>query len=331
MRKLLLLITICSLILGSIISYDVAAQSIATDDILFDQMSTTIIVHSNGSVAMIIDARVNNIGSDSVTSVDVRVDSLDLMVSSLSSASGNTEFTMTTMERHTMFTIQFENAINANESEWIHLELQSYDLLSDLEQDEENGFVHGSLVYYIRPHNPVTNFTFVAMLPAHASLSHQSSVPLFPEAETNFTDGERIAFKWFISTIQPGQERAFIVRYQEIANSSSVARISFVVFGFVGLIGVLFGLGAAILGPRLIIRIKQIGEVQVVGITREEKTILETLQRKGGSSSQKELYTDLDISESKLSLLLSGLEEKGLVKRFREGREKKVHKMENSE
>ncbi|MHA2203818.1 MAG: hypothetical protein ACW991_09025, partial [Candidatus Hodarchaeales archaeon] len=69
MRKLLLLITICSLILGSIISYDVAAQSIATDDILFDQMSTTIIVHSNGSVAMIIDARVNNIGSDSVTSV----------------------------------------------------------------------------------------------------------------------------------------------------------------------------------------------------------------------------------------------------------------------
>jgi hypothetical protein len=169
------------------------------------------------------------------------------------------------------------------------------------------------------------------MLPAHASLSHQSSVPLFPEAETNFTDGERIAFKWFISTIQPGQERAFIVRYQEIANSSSVARISFVVFGFVGLIGVLFGLGAAILGPRLIIRIKQIGEVQVVGITREEKTILETLQRKGGSSSQKELYTDLDISESKLSLLLSGLEEKGLVKRFREGREKIVHKMENSE
>ncbi len=73
------------------------------------------------------------------------------------------------------------------------------------------------------------------------------------------------------------------------------------------------------------------GEVQVAGITQEETTILETLQVKGGSSSQKQLYTELDISESKLSLLLSGLEEKGLVKRFRKGRENIVHKMENSE
>ena len=71
----MLLITISSLILGSIITYDVAAQSIATNDILLDQMSTTIMVHSNGSVSIIIDVKVNSIGNDSVASVDIRVDS----------------------------------------------------------------------------------------------------------------------------------------------------------------------------------------------------------------------------------------------------------------
>ena len=145
------------------------------------------------------------------------------------------------------------------------------------------------------------------MLPAHASLSHQSSVPLFPEAESNFTDGERIAFKWFIPTIHPGQERAFIVRYQEINNPISIAGVSVIMLGFVGFVGVLFGLGTAIFGPKLITRIRKIGEAQIAGITREETTIIETLQMKGGSCSQKELYSELGISESKLSLLLSGL------------------------
>ena len=331
MRKILLLIIVGSLILGSIASYDVAAQISVNDDVLLDQMTTTAIIHSNGTTSIIIDTKVNNIGIDPITSADIRIDSLDLMVTSVISASGDVEFTTTTMDRHTMITIQFGTVINSNESEWIHLELQSYDLLSDLEKDEDLGYSYGSMVYYIRPHTQVTNYTFIAMLSAHASLSHESSVPLFPEADTNFTDGQRIAFKWFISTILPGQERAFIVRYQEIDTSSSVASVSYIVFGIVGLVGGLIGLGAAILGPKLITRFRRAGDVQVAGIIREETIILETLQTKGGSCSQKELYRELDISESKMSLLLSGLEEKGLVKRLRNGRENIVHKMEESE
>jgi uncharacterized membrane protein len=326
-----LLIILSSLILSSMASFDVAAQSIATNDVLLDQMSTTAIIHNNGSTSIIIDVKINNIGINPVTSADIRVDSLDVMVTSVISGSGDTEFTKTTMDRHTMITIQFGTAININESEWIHLELQSYDMLSGLEKDENTGYIHGSLVYYIRPHTTITNYTFVAMLPAHASLSHKSAVPIFPEADTNFTDGQRIAFKWFVSIIQPGQERVFIVRYQSIDNSNSVTEVSFIAFGLVGLGGVLFGLGAAILGPKLITRIRRSSEVKYAGITHEETIILEQLQMKGGSCSQKELYGELDISESKLSLLLSGLEEKGLVKRFREGRENIVHKMEFSE
>jgi uncharacterized membrane protein len=169
------------------------------------------------------------------------------------------------------------------------------------------------------------------MLPAHASLSHKSSVPLFPAADTNFTDGQRIAFEWSVSSIQPGQERAFIIRYQVIDGSDSAIEVSTVTLVLAGLVGMVFGLGVAILGPKLNTRIRRIGDVQYAGITHEETTILATLQMKGGSCSQKELYNELDISESKLSLILSGLEEKGLVKRLREGRANIVHTMERSE
>ncbi|MHA2146448.1 MAG: helix-turn-helix transcriptional regulator [Candidatus Thorarchaeota archaeon] len=330
MKKVLLLIVVSTLILGAIAPIDVAAQSIETNNILLPQLSTIAVIHDNGSTSLIIDAKVENVGSSPISSANIRIDSLALNVTTVVSDSESTNFTMTTMDRHTMITVQFRNDLNVNESEWVHLEVQSFDIQSNLELDEISNFKYGSLVYYVRPHVLVTNYTFVAMLPAHASLSHKSSVPLFPEAETNFTDGQRIAFKWFVSQIQPGQERAFIVRYQAIDNSNDVVGVSFIVFGFVGLGGVLLGLGVAVFGPRLYSRIRRFGTVQYAGVTQEETIILETLQMKGGSCSQKELYSDLDISESKLSLLLGGLEEKGLIKRFREGRANIVHKMERS-
>jgi uncharacterized membrane protein len=73
-----------------------------------------------------------------------------------------------------------------------------------------------------------------------------------------------------------------------------------------------------------------LGAVQYTGITNEESMIIESIQMKGGSCSQKDLYRQLDISESKLSLVLSGLEEKGIISRIRNGRENFIHIMERS-
>lgn len=331
MKQVLLLVVISTLVLGIITPFGVTAQSTTTDGFSIEVMNTIAFIHTNDSTSLIIDAKIDNIGVSPITSADIRVDSLELNITSAVSGGVEAEFMMTTMDRHTMITIQLSNNLNTNESEWIHLELQSNDIQSNLELDESGNFKHGSLVYYIRPHVSITNYTFVAMLPAHASLSHESSVPLFPEADTNFTDGQRIAFKWFVPSIQPGQERAFIIRYQVIDDSDIITGVSIIAFVLVGIVGAVFGLGVAILGPKLNTRIRRIGDVQYAGVTHEETIILDTLRMKGGSCSQKELYNELDISESKLSLILSGLEEKGLVKRLREGRANIVHLMEKSE
>ena len=53
------------------------------------------------------------------------------------------------------------------------------------------------------------------------------------------------------------------------------------------------------------------------------------IRQKGGSCPQKDLYTEFDMSQAKVSLILNNLEERDLVRRFREGRENVVHIMED--
>ncbi len=81
-------------------------------------------------------------------------------------------------------------------------------------------------------------------------------------------------------------------------------------------------------GPKLYYRIRRIRTVRYIGVTSEEEEVLEVIRAKGGSCPQKDLYTVFDMSQTKVSLILNNLEERGLVRRFREGRENVVHLME---
>ena len=74
---------------------------------------------------------------------------------------------------------------------------------------------------------------------------------------------------------------------------------------------------------------RRIGKVRFIGVTTEEEEVLEVIRQKGGSCPQKDLYTEFDKSQAKVSLILNNLEERGLVRRFREGRENVVHIMED--
>ena len=65
------------------------------------------------------------------------------------------------------------------------------------------------------------------------------------------------------------------------------------------------------------------------GLFYEEEEVLEVIRQKGGSCPQKDLYTEFDMSQAKVSLILNNLEERGLVRRFREGRENMIHLMED--
>ncbi|MHA2142647.1 MAG: helix-turn-helix transcriptional regulator [Candidatus Thorarchaeota archaeon] len=318
------------LVVGLIGGVHVLAQEDLANDTLLDPFVITAKIQANGPTTMIIDARIINIGTESLQSVDIRIDSLDVEFLSATVRGDSVDLSMTKMERHTMVSLQPTQEILSGESAWVHLELKAKDLQSPLEPDSSLLYSHGSMTYYVRPHAPVYNFTFIAILPDHASLSHDSVVPLFPQSNDNFTDGVSMAFGWFSPSLLPGQENVFIVRYQIPITSEIDNPGSLLLMGVIGVLGVLLGLGGAIFAPRLLKRLRRIGAVQYAGITKEESMIIEAIQLKGGSCSQKDLYRQLDISESKLSIVLGGLEERGLVSRIRQGRENVVQLLETS-
>jgi uncharacterized membrane protein len=94
------------------------------------------------------------------------------------------------------------------------------------------------------------------------------------------------------------------------------------------LLGLAAGIVLTIGGPKLLARAKRMGEVRFVGVTSEEEEVIEIIRRKGGSCSQKALYTGLNLSQAKVSIMLNNLEERGVVRRFREGRENMVYLIE---
>jgi hypothetical protein len=170
--------------------------------------------------------------------------------------------------------------------------------------------------------------TFTAVLPDGAMLSQQSIAPLYPDTDENYTDGSSISFVWFTASLLPGQERVFIIIYQtpnyEVGSTASF----FLESAAIGFLGVIAGIGIAVGGPKIVYRIRRIGKIRFIGVTSEEDEVLEVIRRKGGSCPQKDLYTEFEMSQAKVSLILNNLEERGLVRRFREGRENVVHIME---
>lgn len=331
MRPFLLVIVIGILILSLPTGVASQEQVEITDDVLLDPITITTTIFMNDTTIFTVNARINNLSNTSLSSVDIRVDSKDIEIKSAKYNGIDTTTDVALMERHSMVTVHFLENVDTNQSVWIFLKIQSTDIQGPIETGIDGQSLHGSLVYYVRPHHTFANFTFITILPGHVSLSHESLVPIFPEANSNFTDGESMAFVWNIPILQPGQEHVFIVRYQLhypnlIQNNLLLPEAwIFIIFGI--LCGVILG----VTGPNLIRRAKSISSTQYAGLTSEEEEILVIIQQRGGSCPQKELYRQLTMSESKLSLVLGNLEERRLIRRFREGRENMIHIVDNDE
>jgi len=178
--------------------------------------------------------------------------------------------------------------------------------------------------------NEIQGLTFRTHLPAHATLESDAAAPLFPIPTSNFTDGNRMVFTWNTALLRPGQEQAFIVRYQLptglLQTETEPPNL------------LLYGIGGAVIGAFAIVVIERLPgavkrlmtkrESTISVVSSQEQQVLSLLDRKGGSCLQREIYEELNMSQSMASMLLNSLEERGLIKRFRDGRENVVHKMD---
>ena len=320
------MLIIASLAVLPVQSNVVVAQE--TCDVLLDPISIVAEMDDAGLTTVSVRARMTNLGVTPTDTLCFRIDSLEAIVTLVMVNGSSTSVTVTDYDRYTQITVDLELTLQTNESVWIELGLLTSDFQSDPVIANDPTKLVGDFIYYIRPLTGLANFTFTAILPSEAMLSQESVVPLFPDTDSNYTDGSSLAFVWFTQSLQPGQERVFIIKYQT-PNYEGVPIQSFLTQSIaIAFLGILLGIGLTIFGPKIVYRMRRIGKVRFIGVTTEEEEVLEVIRQKGGSCPQKDLYTEFDKSQAKVSLILNNLEERGLVRRFREGRENVVHIME---
>ena len=326
-----LVLAMAALVLTSTLFLSVQGdtQLAQMESVLLDPVEIKATMSLDGTTTLNLKARATNQGSTSVTSVSFRIDSLDVTIIDSSVDGKSTSATSILQNRYTEVVVPLLSPIEVNESAWVEFTLETSDLQTDPHTVLDPSILYADFTFYVRPMTEYANFTFTAILPQDTVLSRESVVPLFPAADSNHTNGASLAFVWFADSLQAGQEEVYIVRFQ-YPNPEAVFLRSFL-FEAIGIaiLGLIGGSALTIGGPRLYHRIRRIGSVKLVGVTSEEEEVLEVIRRKGGSCPQKDLYTEFNMSQAKVSLILNNLEERGLVRRFKDGRENVVHIMED--
>ncbi len=324
-RPLILILISLSLI---ILPNPVEAQ-VSTTDILMSDVEIDVKLHANGTSHILFSANVTNTGATAISIFTVRIELRSIVVMQAIVDGFISSTNMIEEDRYTKVTIEPTSQISANNSVWFSMKLQSSSLQEQVGICEERGLCLENMIYYVRPLNEFHNLRFSVYLPPHAVLDTEGP-PLFPSPTSNHTDGLSIVFLWEVEHILPGQERVFIVKYGLPA--SSPAAIDTGANDILLFLVAIFGGAIAVIvierAPNMIRSLRTPRIVSEVGVTDHENEILRFLSKKGGSSLQRDIYRELDMSQSLASMILTGLEQRGMIKRFREGRENVVHLVE---
>lgn len=311
-----------------------SGQQVGNQDILMTNMNITATLGTDCGTTLIVQSEVRNIGTTTNDYFDVRIDVRSLNVSSATLNGTSVETAITPESNYMIVRIFPVTPMSGDSSFTLYLNLTTQCLQERIGLNEDQTMYLSHLIYYIRPLNEVQNLTFTAILPPHAVLQTDVSAPLFPSPSSNFTDGQSSVFVWFNEQLLPGQEVAYIVKYEipagivltAPAQASLTQLIPFgLLFLVVGAVVVLFVERV----PTVINRFKTRTVISPIRLSKQEEEILSFLTKKGGACPQREIYEELDMSQSLASTILTSLEERKLIRRFREGRENMVHIMED--
>ncbi len=297
-------------------------------DILFSDVVIEVGMNANGTSHIIFSANVTNTGTAVVTNIDIRIEVRSIEILRATVDGNSVSASNSERERYSLVSLG-PVQLDAGSSLLTIVEMRSETLQEQLGSVEERGLTLENMIFYVRPLHEFRQFKFVAVLPQHAVLDTESP-SLFPSPTSNHTNGLSLVFVWEADQILPGQERVYIVKYG-IPMRTHVNIDDGVNDILLFLIAVLSGAMAVIIverAPRMIRAIRTPKIVAQGGVTQQENDILRFLSKRGGSCPQREIYRELDMSQSLASMILTGLEQRGLIRRFREGRENMIHIVE---
>ncbi|MCK5239544.1 MAG: hypothetical protein KAR33_08360 [Candidatus Thorarchaeota archaeon] len=322
-RHIMLFLTFAVLMSG--LPYGVSAQDSALD-IVMEDVQIHAILKENGTSIISFSANVTYTGLTTADSFDIRIDLRELIIQSSVVDGNNASTSIMPQSNYALIRVTPDSPFSSLTSHQVELKFVSDMLQESIGICDERNICLGTAIFYVRPINEFRDFTFKATLPQHGLLDTETS-PLYPSPTQNYTDGTSMVFLWEVGQILPGQERVFIIKYgtPNFEPASVVADINIIPFI---LLAVVSGAVIVIIAQKLpgMIRTARVPRaLRDQGMTEHEEQIIQLLSRKGGSCSQRDIYDDLGMSQSLASMVLTGLEQRGVVRRFRDGRENVIH------
>jgi len=327
-----ILVLVSILVLGVFALNNQASAASGTQNIMMTDMHVHAELGADCSSEVLMETNVINMGPTDLNSFDIRVDVRGLLVNSANLNGSLVDTTVSPLSNYVIVTVEPYAPIPSGASMMLNLNFTTQCLQERIGLSSDGTMYVNHLIYYIRPFDEVHNLTFAAALPPHAVLDLEAAAPLFPSATSNHTDGIRTVYVWRMDTLLPGQEVAYIIKYlipAALLDTPATITDNSLVIGILAAVG---AAGAVLILERTPAWIKQLRarEVVVSGrISSQEQEILDFLSSRGGSCSQREIYAGLDMSQAMASMMLTSLEERGLIKRLRSGRENIVHIMED--
>ncbi|MHA1906298.1 MAG: helix-turn-helix transcriptional regulator [Candidatus Thorarchaeota archaeon] len=298
-------------------------------DIVMEDVQIHTMLSQNGTSIITFSANVTYVGAAIADHIDIRIDLREIEVLRSVIGGSSVPSSVIPQSNYAIIRVTPDTAFTPMTSQQVEIEFTSNMLQESLGVCDVRNICLGTAIFYVRPLNEFRDFTFKATLPQHGILDTETS-PLYPTPTRNYTDGTSLVFLWEAGQILPGQERVFIIKYgtpnyEPVVTGGDINYIPFIVL-------------AAVIGAVLVIAVQQLpGMIRSArvprvlkeqGVTEHEEQVIQLLSSKGGSCSQRDIYDDLGMSQSLVSMVLTGLEQRGVIRRFREGRENVVHLVE---
>jgi len=329
-RGTLIVGTILVLILLSIAT-PIDAQA-DTQDLLMTNMRIHAELGIDCDTAIILETGFTNVGSTEISSFDIRIDVRGLQVNEATVNGSSVESTVQSIDNFVVVSIFPNTTILAGSQGNLFLNFTTQCLQERVGMNSDGSMYVSHLIYYFRPLNEIQNLTFSAALPQHAVIDLDAAAPLYPSPSTNHTDGSRPIYVWHTDVLLPGQEIVYIVKYQMPAALIDTVTAAASNSMAIGVAAVVISVLSVLVIERIPGWMKRFNSKEIIvsgKISSQEQEILDLLSVRGGSCPQREIYENLDMSQSMASMMLTSLEGRGLIRRLRSGRENIVHIMED--
>jgi len=323
---------VATLLVLTLLSFDTPIDAQGdSQDLLMTNMRIHAELGTDCDTTIILETGFKNLGSTEISSFDLRIDVRGLQVNEATINGSSVQSTVRSIDNFVVVSIFPNTTIVAGSQGNLYLNFTTQCLQERIGMNSDGSMYVSHLIYYFRPLNEIHNLTFSAALPQHAVIDLDAAAPLYPSPSSNHTDGSRPIYVWETDVLLPGQEIVYIVKYQMpaalIDTFTATASDSMTI-----------GIAAAVIAVLAVLIIERIPgwirrfnskEIIVSGkISTQEQEILDLLSVRGGSCPQREIYENLDMSQSMASMMLTSLEGRGLIRRLRSGRENIVHIME---